>query len=81
VTLALVAGALTPQARSSLEREFGWELVSADDIRGSIPLDGLRFDPAAIEALVIEAQPVTADTFAAMPALRLVACSQPRGRR
>lgn len=74
MTLALIAGALTPRACASLEREFGWELVRVEDIRGSIPLDGSRFNPAAIGALVIEAQSVTADTFAAMPALRVVAC-------
>jgi D-3-phosphoglycerate dehydrogenase len=74
VTLALVAAALTSDAESRLEREFGWRLVTLPDIRSSIPLDGSFVDPGTVDALVVEAQPVTAETFAAMPKLRVVAC-------
>ena len=74
MTLALIGGAFTDEARGCLEREFGWRLVTLPDIRSAIPLDGSAFDPAAVEALVVEAQPVTAETFAAMPSLRVLAC-------
>jgi D-3-phosphoglycerate dehydrogenase len=74
VTLALVAAALTSDVESRLEREFGWRLVTLPDIRSSIPLDGSFVDPGTVDALVVEAQPVTAETFAAMPNLRVVAC-------
>ena len=74
MTLAVIAGALSAQARASLEREFGWRLVTLPDIRGPIPLDGALFDPAGVEALVVEAQPVSAETIAALPNLRVLAC-------
>jgi len=74
MTLALIAAALTPEVRSCLQREFGWQLVTVADIRAPIPLDGSLVDPTAVEALVIEAQPVTAATFAALPSLRVLAC-------
>jgi D-3-phosphoglycerate dehydrogenase len=74
MTLALIAAALTSDVESRLEHEFGWRLVTLPDIRSSIPLDGSFVDPGAVGALVVEAQPVTAETFAAMPNLRVVAC-------
>lgn len=74
MTLALIAAAVTPEVEACLEREFGWQIVKLADIRSAIPLDGADVDPGAVEALVVEAQPVTAETFAAMPNLRVVAC-------
>jgi D-3-phosphoglycerate dehydrogenase / 2-oxoglutarate reductase len=74
MTVAVIAGAVTAEVRGCLEREYGWQLVMLPDIRSPIPLDGSAFDPAAVEALVVEAQPVTAQTFAAMPSLRVLAC-------
>jgi len=74
MTFALIAGALTPEVRGCLERDFGWRLVTLPDIRGTIPLDGSAFDPRSVEAMVVEAQPVTAETFSAMPNLRVLAC-------
>ena len=72
--LALIAAALTSEVESCLEQQFDWRLVRLPDIRSSIPLDGSFVDPGAVEALVVEAQPVTAETFAAMPNLRVLAC-------
>ena len=48
--------------------------MTLPDIRSAIPLDGSAFDPATVEALVVEAQPVTEETFAAMVNLRVLAC-------
>ena len=72
MTLALIAAAVTPEVEACLEREFGWQIVKLADIRSAIPLDGADVDPGAVEALVVEAQPVTAETFAAMPRPRQV---------
>jgi D-3-phosphoglycerate dehydrogenase / 2-oxoglutarate reductase len=74
VTVALIAGSVTAEVCGHLEREYGWRLLMLPDIRRAIPLDGSAFDPAAVEALVVEVQPVTEETFAAMPSLRVVAC-------
>ena len=74
MTLALIAAALTPEVSDALTDRFGWRLRTVSDIRSGIPLDDSTLDLAEIEALVVEAQPVTAEVFAALPNLKLLGC-------
>jgi D-3-phosphoglycerate dehydrogenase len=74
MTVALIAAMLSAQVTDALEREFGWQLVTVPDIRAAIPLDGGVADPGQVQALVVEAQPVTAEVFSALPNLKVLGC-------
>lgn len=73
MTIALIAASLSPSAMVDLERDFGWRMRVLSDIRAPIPLDdGIAL--SEVEALVIEAQPVTTEILEALPRLRLLGC-------
>jgi D-3-phosphoglycerate dehydrogenase len=73
MTVALIAANLSASASVELERDFGWRMRVLSDIRAPLPLgDGV--DLSEVEALVIEAQPVTAEVLEALPRLRLLGC-------
>jgi D-3-phosphoglycerate dehydrogenase / 2-oxoglutarate reductase len=70
---ALVTAALTTEAAHELEQRFGWALTTLP--RGArLGAAGDGYDPAAVNVLVIEAEPLDAATLDAFPALSLVAC-------
>jgi D-3-phosphoglycerate dehydrogenase len=62
MTVALVKAQLTAEVRDALADELGWQLV--DD--GAV-------DPQLVEAIVVEAEPVTEAELGALPRLRLIA--------
>jgi len=72
MTRALLTASLTPAALAELERDFGWTVTSLP--RGSLLADADGVDPAAVEALVIEAEPLDGRTLAGFPNLSLIAC-------
>lgn len=73
MTVALIAADLSPLAVASLEHEFGWRIEAMPNARAALPLDD-GVDLGAVEALVVEAQPVTDEVMEALPSLRLLAC-------
>jgi phosphoglycerate dehydrogenase-like enzyme len=72
---ALVTTELTAEVREALERELGWTLrlergaLFRPAFGHSMP-DGIE----RCEAAIVEADPVHADTFDVLPALRVLAC-------
>ena len=74
MTVALIAATLTPEVSDALERDFGWDLRTVSDVRSAIPLDDVGVDPTLVEALVVEAQPVTTEVMAALPNLKVLGC-------
>jgi D-3-phosphoglycerate dehydrogenase len=71
--LALVNATLQPSCAAALEAERGWELRRVPSVRsavGALPAE-LRDE---VDALVVEAEPVTAELLAQLPSLSVVAC-------
>jgi hypothetical protein len=75
MTRALITAALSQAARDELEHLFGWELITLPgDTQLSDSASLAPYEPAAVDVLVIEADPVDAATMDLLPRLSLLAC-------
>ncbi|MGA3352581.1 MAG: NAD(P)-dependent oxidoreductase [Acidimicrobiales bacterium] len=71
MTLALLTTNLSPSALAALDVDFGWKILSS---QGPEVLSGNGYDPAAVGALVVEAELIDRDVLARFPGLSLVGC-------
>lgn len=71
MTLALLTTNLSPSALAALEVDFGWKILSS---QGGEVLSGNGYDPAAVGALVVEAEPVDKEVLARFPGLTVIGC-------
>jgi D-3-phosphoglycerate dehydrogenase / 2-oxoglutarate reductase len=75
MTRALITAALSQAALEELEHRFGWELITLPgDTQLSDSASLAPYEPAAVDVLVIEADPVDAATMDLLPRLSLLAC-------
>ena len=73
MTHALVTASLTRAALRELEQSFGWVVTALPPGSGLVP-HGARFDPSAVDVLVIETDLLDVEMLDRFPSLSLVAC-------